>query len=141
MQAKPKEEKDLPFTEEERTHAKSALILTVAAVIIIILSLLLTLDKADPRGVYICTYEITADGERESSGKNIEYHLKKNGIATYVSDVDAGGLQKIQLNGSWKKDGSKIILTFAGEETVFYRSGSKLIEKLADGSRVVYIKD
>ena len=128
------------FTAEERTHAKNALLLVILAAIIILLSILLAFHKADPRGVYICAYEITADGERES-GRNTEFHLKKGGVATYVSAVSDGEGQSLQMNGTWERDGQKIILTFGGESTVFYRSGNKLIEKLEDGSQLVYIKE
>ena len=128
------------FTQEERTHAIGALLLTLCAVAIAVASIALAFHKADPRGVYVCAYEISASGDRES-GKSIEFHLKKDGVATYVSGISASDGQSVQLNGSWKRDGNKIILTFGGEQTVFYRSGKKLIEKLEDGGQIVYIKD
>lgn len=122
------------LAEEERARGKRALVLVVFVAIVSIMSILLALYKNDPRGVYIYAYEMTADGERES-GKTIEYHLKSDGNAVYVSGAG------VKMNGSWKKDGNKIILTFQGEKTVFHRSGNKLTEKLEDGGRVVYIKD
>ena len=129
-----------PFSEEERAHAKSALILTAFVALITVISILLAIYKADPSGVYVYAYTVSANGEREN-GRNVELHLKKGGIVTYVSAVSTSDGTNVRMNGSWKKDGNKIILIFQGEKTVFYRSGNKLIEKFEDGSKNVYIKD
>lgn len=128
------------LTDEERAHSRQALLLLCLCAAVILLSVILAIGKADPRGVYVCAYEITADGDRES-GRNAELHLKSGGVATYVSRVGADADADIKMNGSWERDGSKIILIFQGEKAVFHRSGNKLIEKLENGGQVVYIKD
>ena len=127
------------LTDEERLKNSRSLLLLCLSLLLILASVFLAFQKADPRGVYVFAYEISADGDRES-GRNAELHLKSNGVATYVSQLNTEG-GKIQANGSWKKDGNRITLIFQGEQTVFYRSGRKLIEKLENGGKIVYIKE
>ena len=127
---------------EKGIQNRQALLLLCLCAAVILLSLFLTIGKADPRGVYISAYEITADGEREST-RSYELHLKSNGIATYVKGVNVGSDTNLDIedDGRWEWKNGKICLTFGGETTILHRSGNKLIEKLEDGRRIVLIKE
>lgn len=122
-----------PQTQSEIAHGKRALLLLALSALSALLSILLLFHTLNPEGVYVYAYDVTASGEREN-GKSSEYHLKDDGIAVYQSGSTTA-------EGTWHKDGLKIIINIYGERATFTRRGDKLIEYHEGGGKTVYVRE